>query len=294
MGGAVIDYFASRTPAQVGTDIKNGIDKIWKSVEADHAKAAAQGPEAEARWWGKLVGRVTFEVASTFVPIAGQAGKVEKAAKGVEVVTDAVRVADKAVEVVRIGDKIGDAARASDKVGDAVRAGEKVEDAVLAASRERIELSGGTKGKWSKELNGPLKPNVDYVVNGYVYKTDSLGRVTSVEGKLDLSVAARNGYQQAKVGKSGAAGDEGGHLIASIFNGPGEKLNLVPMNGNFNKGAWKVMENKLADAAAAGKKVEVKIEVIYGRDGVRPEGFRVQYQIDGVKSSRNFENRPGG
>lgn len=27
----------------------------------------------------------------------------------------------------------------------------------------------------------------------------------------------------------------GGYLIASIFNGPGEKLNLVPMDGNLNK-----------------------------------------------------------
>lgn len=26
-----------------------------------------------------------------------------------------------------------------------------------------------------------------------------------------------------------------GHLIASIFNGLGEKLNLVPMDGNMNK-----------------------------------------------------------
>ncbi len=34
-----------------------------------------------------------------------------------------------------------------------------------------------------------------------------------------------------------------GHLIASVFNGPGERLNLLPMNGNLNKGAWKAMEN---------------------------------------------------
>jgi DNA/RNA non-specific endonuclease len=66
------------------------------------------------------------------------------------------------------------------------------------------------------------------------------------------------------------------------------------MNGNFNKGAWKKMENKLAEAAAAGKKVEVKIEVNYGGAGGRPDGFRVTYSIDGVRSTRNFENKPGG
>ncbi|WP_227739420.1 DNA/RNA non-specific endonuclease [Yersinia artesiana] len=47
-----------------------------------------------------------------------------------------------------------------------------------------------------------------------------------------------------KAEKSGDAGDEGRHLLASIFDGPGEKLNFVPMDANLNKGTWKkkVME----------------------------------------------------
>ncbi|HGX8801968.1 TPA: DNA/RNA non-specific endonuclease, partial [Escherichia coli] len=45
---------------------------------------------------------------------------------------------------------------------------------------------------------------------------------------LVASKSDRNTYQQCKAGKCGSSGDEGGHLIASIFNGPGEKLNLVP------------------------------------------------------------------
>lgn len=48
--------------------------------------------------------------------------------------------------------------------------------------------------------------------------------------------------QQCKAGKCGVSGDEGGHLIASIFGGLGEKFNIVPMNGNLNKRAWKKME----------------------------------------------------
>ncbi|HDX5555830.1 TPA: DNA/RNA non-specific endonuclease, partial [Escherichia coli] len=57
----------------------------------------------------------------------------------------------------------------------------------------------------------------------------------------------------------GNLGDEGGHLIASIFNGPGEKLNLLPMDGNLNKGAWKSMENTWAKALSEGKDVKVNI-----------------------------------
>lgn len=162
-------------------------------------------------------------------------------------------------------------------------------------NRDVTILDGGSKGAWNKILNKPLKANADYLVNGYMYKTDKLGRVASVEGKIDLTVAARNGYQQAKVGKAGNTGDQGGHLIASIFNGAGEKLNMVPMNGNFNMGAWKVMENKLAAAASAGKKVEVKIEVQYGAAGGRPDGFLVRYAIDGGREViKAFKNNPGG
>lgn len=40
-----------------------------------------------------------------------------------------------------------------------------------------------------------------------------------VEATLSPNVKDRNGYQQCKAGKCGLDGDEGGHLIASIFNG---------------------------------------------------------------------------
>ncbi|HFQ4917049.1 TPA: DNA/RNA non-specific endonuclease, partial [Vibrio vulnificus] len=52
------------------------------------------------------------------------------------------------------------------------------------------------------------------------YKTDELGRVKSVSGKLELNKVDRNTYQQSKAGKTdgikdGLVDDEGGHLIAS-------------------------------------------------------------------------------
>lgn len=40
-----------------------------------------------------------------------------------------------------------------------------------------------------------------------------------VEATLSPNVKDRNGYQQCKAGKCGLDGDEGGHLIVSIFNG---------------------------------------------------------------------------
>jgi len=199
-------------------------------------------------------------------------------------------IGDLAKAMIKGGGKLADA---GGEVAEAVaKRGDNVAETVV---REQIVLTGGKKGAWNKELNNPLKANADYLVNGYLYKTDHLGRVTSVEGKLDLAVAARNGYQQAKAGGADRLpDDQGGHLIASIFNGPGERLNLVPMNGNLNQGPWRTMESRLAEAAAAGKDVQVKIEVIYEGNTGRPAGFSVLQVVDGVPRTQFFDNVAGG
>ncbi len=92
--------------------------------------------------------------------------------------------------------------------------------------------------------------------------------------------------------------DEGGQLIASIFNDPGEQVNYAAMDGNLNKGAWKRMENKWADASNADspKEVEVEVEInaFYDVESKRPEAFEVIYKIDGEKTGTIFENIPGG
>ncbi|EOI3556380.1 DNA/RNA non-specific endonuclease [Cronobacter dublinensis] len=89
--------------------------------------------------------------------------------------------------------------------------------------------------------------------------------------------------------------DEGGHLIASIFGGFGEKLNIVPMNGNLNKGAWKQMENTWVTALKEGKQVKFKIDPVYSGSSVRPDNFTIQNQIGNNKPIREtFQNAPGG
>lgn len=172
-----------------------------------------------------------------------------------------------------------------------------VEDGAKGAGQalREVEVNSGGKGSWSKELNNP-EPNTLYKVDGNkTYQTDSLGRVEKVESDLSLSKRDRNTYQQCVAGKCGASGDEGGHLIASIFEGPGEKLNLLPMNGNLNKGAWKSMENKWSVALKEGKAVNVKIEPVYTGGSISPEKFTVTYQIGSGRPIREtFVNSPGG
>ncbi len=163
------------------------------------------------------------------------------------------------------------------------------------AGKNIVIVDSGKKGAWNKTMNNP-EPNTIYKVDGdKTYHTDSLTRPTQVEATLSANVKDRNGYQQCKAGKCGNAGDEDGHLIASIFNGPGEKLNLLPMNGNLNKGAWKQMENTWSKALSEGKDVKVNIQPSYVGDSVRPDKFKVIYSIDGGRPMEKiFNNAPGG
>ncbi|WP_062270714.1 DNA/RNA non-specific endonuclease [Endozoicomonas arenosclerae] len=168
-----------------------------------------------------------------------------------------------------------------------------------------IVLEPGEKGSWNKALNGELKPNHKYQVGPYLYETDDNGRVNRVSGELDLTKRDRNTYQQGKAGKAegikdGLTDDDGGHLIASIFDGPGEQINYLPMNSNLNRGGWKRMENKWAEALKDDppdnpkKIVKVNIEAIYDGDDKRPEAFEVEYWIDGELFEATFENQSSG
>jgi hypothetical protein len=106
IGSNIANYVSTRAqdPSLLSGDVQNAIGGMWNSIKDDHAKAAAQGPEAEARWWGNIVGRVTFELAVTVVPVAGQAGKVDKA-------SDVARATANVID-----DPWKTAARASDNV----------------------------------------------------------------------------------------------------------------------------------------------------------------------------------
>jgi filamentous hemagglutinin len=202
-----------------------------------------------------------------------------------------------ALAAVGVLGPLGDAAKIAIKdakilleAGETTKAAEKV-----AEAQRSLEVNAGAKGAWNTALNKP-EPNKIYRVNDrYDYHTDSLGRVEKVEGKLTLDLMDRNTYQQCVAGKCGNVGDEGGHLIASIMGGPGERLNLVPMDGNLNKGVWKKLENEWAAALKEGKQVQVRIEPAYNGNSVRPDRFTVTYQVGNERPiKKDFNNAPGG
>lgn len=148
------------------------------------------------------------------------------------------------------------------------------------------------------EVNRRLLPDRRYVEQrtGYTWETDSQGRVQVAEGSLVDESGHRNSYQQAKSGRKDRLDtDDGGHLFATIFRGPGERINLVPMDANLNRGVWKSMESAWAKALALGKSVKIAVRIRYEGDTDRPRQFIVRYQVQGKDwVVRTFFNRSGG
>ncbi|SIT87182.1 Predicted ribonuclease, toxin component of the YeeF-YezG toxin-antitoxin module [Edaphobacillus lindanitolerans] len=156
-----------------------------------------------------------------------------------------------------------------------------------------VPVEYGKQYTW-KNRKKVLRSNVEYVdPNGYKYRTDELGRIKSVEGKLSLGQGKRNQYAQKVVGREDRKEtDQGGHLIATIFKGSGNTDNLVAMDEFVNKSSYKRIENQWKNALSHDppKNVEVKIRPVFEGNSERSSTIIVNYQIDGVKYNRTIRN----
>lgn len=79
------------------------------------------------------------------------------------------------------------------------------------------------------------------------------------------------------------SGDHAGHLIADRFGGSPELDNLVSQLSSVNLKIYKYHENLWAEALHRGSKVELRIQVLYEGEDMRPSGFKLDYKIDRVK-----------
>ena len=166
----------------------------------------------------------------------------------------------------------------------------------LASLSEYVAVAkGGTKADrdWNQFLNKATMPDHQYEVDGYLYKTDNMGRVEEVSGDLRDIERGRNTNQQgASVElKDGFTGeDDGGHLIANMLDGPGEQINYLPMDASLNRGDWKVMENEWRAALGENKSVRIKITPIFEGSLKRPDRFEVEYWINDGLKKKFFDN----
>lgn len=174
-------------------------------------------------------------------------------------------------------------------------------DDVLDNNTIRPEtFTPGKKDNWSEHLNKPQRNHIYKLENGS-YQTDHLGRTKLVEAKgLELKTAERNSYQQTAAGGSDRLEtDVGGHLWGSRFNGPGEAINLVPMDKTLNSnahdgGAFGRLEMRWAEAVGQGSNVSFSIRPNYTGDSLRPDYFDIVETIDGVTTMNRMYNKAGG
>lgn len=160
-------------------------------------------------------------------------------------------------------------------------------------------LKKGEKGCGATNffLDVPL-PNKRYIVDGTEYRTDKLGRVVAgtktytpgmsynIKSKLDQK--RRKLVMEYKDGR-GSEKDDAGHIFQHNMGGVNEGINLVPMDGKFQRGgAWRRLEveeeNLIASALAKGKKVTSERHLMYSGNSKRPSGIRIIVKINGKKA----------
>lgn len=139
-----------------------------------------------------------------------------------------------------------------------------------------------------------LVPNNQYEINGYKYKTDSNGRISTVEGTLHLKhhegrLKIKDSMDKIGRGEQKKTHDRG-HLIGDQFDGSNGLENITAQDSKENKGSYKKLEDQLANEVKTGKDVKVKIELNYDKKSVIPTDRAFHYSIDGEKHIQIFPN----
>ncbi|AZV76985.1 DUF4781 domain-containing protein [Parasedimentitalea marina] len=83
---------------------------------------------------------------------------------------------------------------------------------------------------------------------------------------------------QNRVGKQGHDTDEGGHMVGHRFGLDHGADNMFPQDANFNKGAYKAMENEFAAWIDAGCEVQLSV-TLSKYSGDRPQTVTVRYKV---------------
>lgn len=132
--------------------------------------------------------------------------------------------------------------------------------------------------------------------NGYDYDLDEAKRTRRVNGKLALNpTQGRSRRAQADAGGADRrATDDGGHYIAARFDGPRDTFNHFAQDANFNRGAYRVIEDGWAKDINAGRSVFVDIVPHYEGSSLRPSSITVTWYVDGARTWKVFPNEKKG
>jgi hypothetical protein len=174
--------------------------------------------------------------------------------------------------------------------------------AELPVHKER----SGRGDDWNPQLMDPDPSSVYVVDDRYLYVTDDHGRVTHAEGWLGWLPAKEND-ERRNVEAQREAGepdrqrtDDGGHLFATKFAGPGESINLTAQSQEQNRAVkgssnWRRMEQTWQAMRVAGVQVHAAIDVKHPNGTTpRPSSRTVVSRHQGERSPRRIfrETKP--
>ena len=139
-------------------------------------------------------------------------------------------------------------------------------------------------------------PNTTYELEGITVTTDKLGRPDTVSGTVDPNRnVGRISRIDTALGKQAGAMDDdiGFHLGADQLGFMGGPLNLVPGNKTLNNTDYKSFEGELRGFHDDGYTVDVEFKAVYnlGNTSKRPDGFEVEFTLDGGSAEKQrFKN----
>jgi hypothetical protein len=141
----------------------------------------------------------------------------------------------------------------------------------------------------------PRQPYKIHVRNGYSFAVDERGTPSNISGELKLVPAKRSRRAQALAGGSDRLpSDDYGHYVGVRFGGPHDAFNHFAQDTNFNRGAYRVLEDQWAKAIKGGQRVFFNIVPHYPPGSQRPDSITVRYQIGNDAVSRTFPNDSKG
>lgn len=137
--------------------------------------------------------------------------------------------------------------------------------------------------------NGELVPNNEYKLNGYTYKTDELGRISKVEGTIQLPQETVSRANLPEI-KDAREGDHKGHIIAHDLGGADTEGNLVPMDARLNQSDYRKFEIEVKKTIEEGNNVNGTFELEYENGSSRPSSIIVTLDINGEITEKVFIN----
>lgn len=191
-----------------------------------------------------------------------------------------------------VGAKIASAAEKTAAVTEDVSRGAKVADAVEDAKRLEGAVAPEAKAA-PAAIGGLTRLAAKTGENTVTWTLNADGRGVEAQAVLRQSFdgAERSGGENKLTEAAGKSGgridDDGGHMIAHRFMLDQGEKNMFPQNANFNRGAYKTLENEWAAWTKAGGEVRIDVKLRSFDDVDRPASVSVTYEVVNPKTGES-------